>query len=162
MKVLKWLDLHFEELFLTIILIILTCLITMNVILRYVLGTGIAWSEAICRYCLVYSTFFTIGHWIRRENGISVDFVVQIVPQAVRTAFAWIVRVLQVAFFALLFKASITVLKSAFASGTVDGTLGFNMAYIYLACVIGFADALFRSIQVIVLNLKGHAAGKEQ
>lgn len=162
MKALKWIDLHFEELLLTVILIILSCLITINVVLRYVLGTGLAWSDAVCRYCLVYSTFLTIGHWVRRENGIGVDFIVQIVPPAVRHVFAWIVRIFQLLFFALLLRASIRVLGSTYASGTVDGTMGFNMAYIYLACVIGFADALIRSIQVIVLNLMNKSTGKEQ
>lgn len=162
MKALKWIDLHFEEFLLTVILIILSCLITVNVVLRYILGTGLAWSDAVCRYCLVYSTFLTIGHWVRRENGISVDFIVQIVPPVVSRAFAWIVRIFQLIFFALLFSASIRVFKSTYASGTVDGTMGFNMAYIYLACVIGFADALIRSIQVIILNLTKKSTGKEQ
>ncbi len=153
MKVLKWLDLHFEEFCLTVLLIILTVLITANVIFRYILGSGITWSEAVCRYCLVYSTFFTIGHWVRRSSGISVDFILQIVPKNVAVIMSWIVRVLQVIFFALLLKASISVLQATYQSGTVDGTMGFNMAYIYFACVIGFTNAFIRSIQVIILNL---------
>ncbi|MGN8819203.1 TRAP transporter small permease [Oribacterium sp. HCP28S3_H8] len=153
MKALKWVDLHFEELVLTVFLIILSVLITVNVVLRYILGSGLTWSEAVCRYCLVYSTFFTIGHWIRRSSGISVDFVLQIVPHSVNSLFCWIVRVMQILFFGFLFISSIRVFCSVYASGTTDGTMGFNMAYIYLACVFGFLDALIRSIQVIILNL---------
>ncbi|HAE45374.1 MAG TPA: TRAP transporter small permease [Lachnospiraceae bacterium] len=153
MKALKWVDLHLEELCLTVLLLVLTCLVTVNVVLRYILGSGLTWSEAICRYCLVYSTFFTIAHWVRRGSGIAVDFVVQLVPKSVADIFGWIVRIIMIAFFAILFKSSISVLKSVYASGTTDGTLGFNMAYIYLACVIGFADALIRSIQVFILEL---------
>lgn len=153
MKVLKWLDLHLEEACLTVFLIVLTVLVTTNVVLRYIFGTGLTWSEAICRYCLVYSTFLTIAHWVRRNSGIGVDFVIQIVPKQAANVIEWIVKALQVLFFLLLFKSSVTVLKTTYASGTVDGTLGFNMAYIYLACCIGFFDALVRSIQVIVLAL---------
>lgn len=154
MKVLKWLDLHLEEVFLTILLIILTVLMMTNVILRYVLGSGLTWSEAICRYCLVYSTFFTIAHWVRRSNGISVDFIVQIIPKSAAAVLHWIVLIIQVVFFAILFQASIRVLHTTYLAGTVDGSLGFSMAYVYFACVIGFADALVRSIQVIILNLR--------
>ncbi len=153
MKALKWVDLHFEELCLTVLLLVLTCLVTVNVVLRYILGSGLTWSEAICRYCLVYSTFFTIAHWVRRGSGIAVDFVVQLVPKSVANIFNWAVRIIMIVFFAVLFRSSINVLKNVYASGTTDGTLGFNMAYIYLACVIGFADALIRSIQVFVLEL---------
>ena len=153
MKALKWLDLHLEEACLTALLIVLTLLVTANVVLRYIFGTGLTWSEAICRYCLVYSTFFTIGHWVRRSNGISVDFILQLVPKNVAEVMKWIVRILQIAFFFVLFKSSISVLKGTYASGTVDGTLGFNMAYIYFACCIGFCDALIRSVQVFILSL---------
>lgn len=153
MKVLRWLDLHLEEACLTVCLIVLTVLVTTNVVLRYIFGTGLTWSEAICRYCLVYSTFLTIAHWVRRNSGICVDFVIQIVPKQVASALKWIVKAVQIVFFFLLFKASISVLQTTYASGTVDGTLGFNMAYIYFACCIGFCDALIRSIQVFVLGL---------
>ncbi len=153
MKVLKWLDMHVEEVFLTILLLVLTVLVTANVVLRYIWGTGLTWSEAVCRYCLVYSTFFTIGHWVRRNNGICVDFVLQVIPKSAAGILRWIVKILQIAFFFVLFKASISVLQATYASGTVDGTMGFNMAYIYLACCIGFADALIRSIQVFILDL---------
>jgi len=153
MKALKWLDLHFEEMFLTILLIVLTSLMTVNVILRYVMGSGITWSEAICRYCLVYSTFFTIAHWVRRGNGICVDFVLQIAPKSIVDILRWLVYVLQIVFFGFLFISSLRVLSKTYATGTVDGTLGFNMAYIYLACCIGFCDATIRSIQVFILNL---------
>ncbi len=153
MKALKWLDLHFEEMFLTIFLIVLTSLMTVNVILRYVLGSGITWSEAICRYCLVYSTFFTIAHWVRRGSGICVDFVLQIAPKSIVDILHWLVYVLQIVFFGFLFISSLRVLSKTYATGTVDGTLGFNMAYIYLACCIGFCDATIRSIQVFILNL---------
>lgn len=153
MKVVKWLDLHLEEVCLTAFLIVLTVLVTANVVLRYIFGTGLTWSEAICRYCLVYSTFFTIGHWVRRNNGICVDFVMQIAPTQVTAIMKWIVKILQIVFFFLLFKSSVSVLKATYASGTVDGTLGFNMAYIYFACCIGFFDALIRSIQVTILDL---------
>ena len=103
MKVLKWLDLHFEEACLTVFLIALTVLVTMNVVLRYIFGTGLTWSEAICRYCLVYSTFLTIAHWVRRNSGICVDFILQIVPKQVAAVLKWIVKVLQIVFFFLLF-----------------------------------------------------------
>ena len=153
MSILKWLDDHFEEFFLTIFLIVLTCLVTANVVLRYILGSGITWSEAICRYCLVYSTFFSIAHWVRRSSGIAVDALVQILPSAVQNILHWIVRVIIIVFFAILFKSSIGVLKSVGASGTTDGTLGFSMTYIYFACCIGFLDALVRSIQVFIIDL---------
>ena len=90
---------------------------------------------------------------MRRNNGICVDFVLQVIPKSAAGILRWIVKILQIAFFFVLFKASISVLQATYASGTVDGTMGFNMAYIYLACCIGFADALIRSIQVFILDL---------
>lgn len=153
MKILKWIDLHIEEVFLTIFLILLTCLIMANVILRYVFGSGLNWAEAVCRYCLVYSCFFSIAHWVRRSSGICVDALVNILPTNVQDILDWIVRLVMVLFFGALLAASVKVMQDVALSGMIDGTMGFSMRYIYFACCIGFFDAFVRSIQVVILKL---------
>ncbi len=162
MKALKWIDLHIEEVFLTIFLIALTCLIMANVILRYVFGSGLNWAEAMCRYCLVYSCFFSIAHWIRRCNGISVDALVNVLPEQVREVLSWIVQFFMIVFFGILLIASVRVMKDVSLSGMIDGTMGFSMSYIYFACCIGFFDALIRSIQVFVIRLTGKDRKEDQ
>lgn len=155
MKVLKWIDLHIEEAFLTVFLIALTCLIMANVILRYAFGSGLSWAEAVCRYCLVYSCFFSISHWVRRSSGICVDALVNVLPGGIQDILDWIVRFFMILFFGVLLIASVRVMNDVALSGMIDGTMGFSMRYIYFACCVGFFDAFVRSIQVLVLKLTG-------
>ena len=144
MKALKWVDLHLEELCLTVLLLVLTCLVTVNVVLRYILGSGLTWSEAICRYCLVYSTFFTIAHWIRRGSGIAVDFVVQLVPKSVANIFNWIVRIKNKNFWLTVIPALlllVQVVMNVFGVNLDLGELGnrllavVNAAFAFLAAL---------------------------
>jgi TRAP-type C4-dicarboxylate transport system permease small subunit len=154
MKVLKWLDLHLEEVILTLCLCVLTTLTSTNVVLRYIFNTSLIWSDEICKDCLIYSCFFSIGWWIRRKNGICVDALVQIFHVKVKFFLSCIVQLIIVGFLILAFKASVTVLRGIAASGQVSGTLQISMVYVYITPVAGFGLALFRSVQVLILGLK--------
>jgi TRAP-type C4-dicarboxylate transport system permease small subunit len=154
MKALKWLDLHFEEVILAICLCVLTILTSVNVVLRYIFNTSLTWSDEICKDCLIYSCFFSIGWWIRRKNGIAVDALVQLFPLKVKSVLAWVVQFILIGFLVLAFRASVTVLRGVAASGQVSGTLQISMVYVYVTPAAGFGLALFRAIQVLVLEVK--------
>jgi TRAP-type C4-dicarboxylate transport system permease small subunit len=154
MKVLKWLDLHLEEVILIFCLCLLTVLTNVNVVLRYIFNTSLTWSDEICKSCLIYSCFFSIGWWIRRKNGIAVDALIQLLPPRIKSVFAWMVQFILIGFFILAFRASIAVLRGVAASGQVSGTLQISMVYIYVTPVAGFGLAIFRSVQILVLGFK--------
>ena len=82
MKVLRWLDHHVEELFLSVFLLTLIILTSANVVLRYVFNSGLTWSDEICKYCLIFSGFISISCWIRHKSGICVDALAQVGPGA--------------------------------------------------------------------------------
>ena len=55
MRIVKWLDDNLEEFFMIILLITLTCVMMLQVVMRYVFKTPLSWAEEACRYCFVYS-----------------------------------------------------------------------------------------------------------
>ncbi|MDR2738325.1 MAG: TRAP transporter small permease [Treponema sp.] len=160
MKALKWLDLHLEEVILTICLCALTVLTSVNVVLRYIFNTSLTWSDEICKDCLIYSCFFSIGWWIRRKNGIAVDALVQFLPLKIKSVFSWTVQFILIGFLILAFRASVTVLQGVAASDQVSGTLQISMVYVYITPAAGFGLALFRSVQVLILEFKKSRRGK--
>ncbi len=151
MKVLKWVDLHLEEAILTICLLGLTCLVSLNALLRYVFNSSLTWSDEVCKYCLIYSGFISIGWWIRRNKGISVDALIQILPGSVKKILGIIVQIIVLLFFLLCFKGSVNVMNSMAESGQVSGTLQISMTYVYMAPVLGFGLAVIRCIQMFIL-----------
>lgn len=154
MKVLKWLDQNLEEVLLAALLVVLTSLITLNVILRYALGSGITWSEEVCRYTLVFSCFISIPHWVRRGSGIAVDLVVQMAPEKVKKILRICTTTLTLLFFAFLFTASVSLFFSVAATGQRSGAITWlEMKWVYTAPIIGFGLAAIRGIQALGLLL---------
>ncbi|MDR1278680.1 MAG: TRAP transporter small permease [Treponema sp.] len=160
MKVLKWLDLYLEEAILLICVCVLTTLTSANVVLRYIFNTSLTWSDEICKVCLIYSCFFSIGWWVRRKNGLALDALVQLFSPKVKSILAWVVQFILIGFLILAFRASIAVLRGVAASGQVSGTLQISMVYVYITPVAGFGLAIFRSLQVLVLELRKDRGGK--
>ncbi len=162
MKVLKWIDKHMEEAFLSVFLLTLIVLTSANVILRYVFNSGLTWSDEICKYCLIFSGFISIGYWVRNKNGICVDALVQVLPEGIRKGLNIITQILVLCFFIWMFRSSVNVIKSVAKSGQVSGTLQISMVYIYMAPVFGFGLAVLRMVQVIVLDLMKLKRGGNQ
>jgi TRAP-type C4-dicarboxylate transport system permease small subunit len=157
-KILTWLDKHIELIFLTCFLIIITCLTTINIVLRYVFDSGIIWSTEICKYCLIYSGFFSIGWWLRWDKSILVNVVTQKLPQNFQYIFEIVAKIITIYFLAICTRGAINVLKSVIASGEVSGTLQISLGYLYMAPLIGFSWALFRSVQNFILTIKKRVA----
>jgi TRAP-type C4-dicarboxylate transport system permease small subunit len=162
MKILKWLDLHLEEAILTVCLCVLTILTSVSVTLRYVFNSSLIWSEEICKWTLVYSTFFSIGWWIRRKNGICMDAFVQLLPQKLKLVLSAFIHIFLICFLVLAFNAAVKVNNIIIESEQISAALQVSMAWASIAPVAGFALALFRALQVVVLSLmdlrKEHAS----
>ncbi len=159
MKMLKWLGKHVEEALLSVFLLTLIVLTSANVILRYIFNSGLTWSDEISKYCLIFSGFTSISYWIRNKSGISVDALVQIMPEKVQKGLRIFAQVIVFLFFAWMFKGSISVLQSVAKSGQVSGTLQISMVYIYMAPVLGFGLAVIRVVQVLALDVLGARKG---
>ena len=163
MKVLRWLDHHVEELFLSVFLLTLIILTSANVVLRYVFNSGLTWSDEICKYCLIFSGFISISCWIRHKSGICVDALAQVVPGPVKMIFQVLVQLIVLAFFLLMFKGAISCWLAIKKSGQVSGTLQIPMTYVNMAPIIGFGLALLREVQNLVLGfVQRKKGGNEQ
>ena len=54
MKILRWLDAHFEEVLLAILLIVIACVSFLQVVIRKVpFIPALTWAEEFCRFCWV-------------------------------------------------------------------------------------------------------------
>lgn len=53
MKVIKWLDEHFEETFLVFFLVLISCITMLQIIARTFFA-ALSWPEEFCRYCWIW------------------------------------------------------------------------------------------------------------
>ena len=150
----KWLDRHLEHSILGVLLAILTILSFMNVVMRYVFGAGLSWSDEVCRYCLVLSGFFSLPCWIRYKSGIRVDLLINMFPEKLRTGFEFTCNIMMIIFLVILLKGTIDVHHTVSRVNQLTPALQLPKAYLYAAVAAAFSLAIVRYVQVIIMDIR--------
>ena len=71
MKIIKWLDLHFEEFFMVVFLVLITVVSLMQVIVRNIeVIPSLTWAEEFCRFCWIGSVFLSLPYTIRNISRL--------------------------------------------------------------------------------------------
>lgn len=154
MKVLKWLDEHFEEALLVILLALICCVELAQVICRNVsFIDSLQWSDEFCRFCWIWTVFLSLPYTIRKGNMLRVNVLVDLFPPKVRSVFGIAVEALVCASMLLLGVNSVTVVQGILASGETSPAMLWPMWIIYSVLIVGFLLGAVRSIQQIVLKV---------
>ena len=148
------LDEHFEEYLLGVLLILLTTVMFVQVVMRYVFGSSLSWAEEFCRYIFVYTTFLTIGYCIKRGSMLRVDILVNYLPNAVCTALNFAIQVISLLLFSILFYYSFKVVNIVNASNQLSPAMQIPFSAVYFSTIIGFGLAVLRTVQRLVMMCK--------
>jgi TRAP-type C4-dicarboxylate transport system permease small subunit len=149
-----WLDEHLEETVLIILLIAITLLTGMQVVMRKVFQNPLTWSEELCRFCFVWSGFWGIGYFIRKECAIRITTLVSAMPPTVQRLMNIAADLISIAFFALFLQASFVAVQQVHASGQVSPAMGLPISILYFGALLGFLFALIRMIQALCSEIK--------
>ncbi len=66
-KVLHFLDEHFEEMMLVILLAVMTASIFYQVVMRYVFNSAPSWTEELCRYSFIWCAYFGVSLGVKAK-----------------------------------------------------------------------------------------------
>ena len=149
MKVIKWLDEHFEETFLVIFLVLISCITMLQIIARTFFA-ALSWPE---EYCWIWSVFISLPYTMRKGNMLRVNVLVDLLPTKVRNAINIVIDLINTVVMALFFTGSITVIQNALNSGRTSPAMELPMAAVYICLLIGFGLGVLRGIQQIVLHV---------
>mgnify|MGYP000963276912 FL=1 len=72
------------------LLVFLTILLSLQVFARFVLGTGVSWSEELSRYIYVWSIYFGCVLATKEDKHIRVTAQLDLLPKKVKN---WIVSI---------------------------------------------------------------------
>ncbi|MGB9812122.1 MAG: TRAP transporter small permease [Thermovenabulum sp.] len=147
MKILKWLDEHFEEYVLSMLLALISCVMMLQVIMRYVFNSSLSWAEELSRYAFVWSAFLSIGYTIKKRTILKVDTFVEILPKGIKKIVKILVALTITIFFIYLFVNSLPAVNRIYLSKQISPAMGIPMYIIYSSTSIGFFLAIVRSIQ---------------
>ncbi|MDK2870877.1 MAG: C4-dicarboxylate transporter, DctQ subunit [bacterium] len=154
MNVIRWLDQHLEEFILGLLLVLISCVMLLQVFMRYVVGASLSWAEEFCRYLFVWSSLLSIGYSIRKKTILRVDSLVEAMPLRIKRWFRIAIEVVVLVFFLYLFIKAIPVVEMIRKSGQRSPAMEIPMYLVYLSAIVGFFLAVIRSIQSLIEMVK--------
>ncbi|MBC7330916.1 MAG: TRAP transporter small permease [Synergistetes bacterium] len=154
MNVIRWLDQHLEEFILGLLLVLISCVMLLQVFMRYVVGASLSWAEEFCRYLFVWSSLLSIGYSIREKTILRVDSLVEAMPLRIKRWFRIAIEVVVLVFFLYLFIKAIPVVEMIRKSGQRSPAMEIPMYLVYLSAIVGFFLAVIRSIQSLIEMVK--------
>jgi TRAP-type C4-dicarboxylate transport system permease small subunit len=154
MRAAKWFDEHLEETFLVIFLVMISCVMLLQVFMRKVLNSSLSWPEEFCRYCYVWTVFFSLGFTVRQGNMLRVGVVMDLLPKLLRKLSAILVNALCLVIFTVFFVNSISVVKVLKEIGQTSTAMRLPMYIVYFCTFIGFGFAVLRTVQALYKQVK--------
>ena len=157
MKVLRWLDEHLEEVILIVLLILLTSIMSIQVVMRKVFNNSLVWSEELVRYMFVWSTFISVSYCIRKDATIRIDQAVELLPKGstIKKIIIIFVKLIMFAFVLFAFYFSIEIVKGALESGQKSSAMRLPMWIVQISVPIGMGLSIIRMIQSLRLGAAG-------
>lgn len=146
----------FEEKVILVLFISLTVLSIVQVIMRYIIGQSLGWSEEAMRYIYVWMCLLGISAAVKNNNHIKIVMLVNLLPEKVRK---WIDLAGDLLF---------TLVSLIFILYGVRMVLGFwefpqkspameiPLAYIYAALPLGFFLTCLRMLQKYINRFKAN------
>ncbi len=87
MKVLKFLDDKFEMSICVVLMSTMSLLLFVQVIMRYVVGRSLSWSEELSRYLFIFFVYAGISYGVRMKRHVRVEAFTLWLPERTQ---AWI------------------------------------------------------------------------
>lgn len=161
MKFLKWMDQHFEEAVLVLLLMVITFDTVAQVFCRYVVQHSLSWPEELSRYCFVFSGFFSLGFCVRKGNMLKIDLLLTVVPEKMKKYINYFSMAVFGVVTCYLFYGSCSQWLKSFSSATRTSAMQIPMKAIFFVPVLGFALAIVRVVQYFVMEFSHKREEKE-
>jgi TRAP-type C4-dicarboxylate transport system permease small subunit len=160
-KILKWLDINLEPLFIMVIFIVMTSLITLQVIKRFIYGSGFAWGEEFSVFMFVWIVFLGISYAFRNNRQIGVHFLRDLLPEKIRKVLVVFVEISMFVLMLVFLKGAISNVQAVAKFGDKVQSVPISLNILYYAAVSGYSLSLVRLVQSVVWKVKRFNASYE-
>lgn len=152
---LKKFFLNMDDIIASISVILIIAITVLGVFMRFVVGDPLKWTEEASLALFVWLTFFGASSVMKRDEHISIDFLVEISPKPVQKLLVWfkyivVMLVLIIVFMVLGYELA------AHAWAKITPILRIHYTFIDLAVPAGGLLAAIQLIRSILKNKKNH------
>ncbi|MGD9808763.1 MAG: TRAP transporter small permease [Deferribacterales bacterium] len=162
MKILHYLDEHFEEAVLVVLLSAMSIIIGVQIFMRYVVQESLTWSEELARYLFIWVSYIGVSYAVKRHAHIRVEAAVMFMPPKVKKYVYIFSNVIFLVFALMVVKEGFILSMKIFNFGQSSPAMGIPMGYVYLAPAVGFLLVFIRLIQSLIKNIKELNVKEEQ
>jgi TRAP-type C4-dicarboxylate transport system permease small subunit len=151
MKVMNWLDKHLEEYILIVLSICTVIIVFTQVVMRYVFGESLTWSEEVARYVFIWMIYVGISYGVQKEKHLGVDAFPMLFEKKGRiiidmiASFSFFIFAVVMTYFGLDIVLKVTRESAA---------LELPLEWVYAAPVVGMILTSIRLIQKLVRLVK--------
>ena len=136
---------------------LMTALVCLQFITRYILNDSVSWTEELAVYCLIVVVFVGSAACVRRSRHIQVNFLYRYLPKPLGKLCSALVDLLQIAFFCY-----VAWLFSRYALAVNNEpmtTIQWNKSHVYWLAFAGMLLMALRSIQTTYMHWRqGYSA----
>jgi TRAP-type C4-dicarboxylate transport system permease small subunit len=149
----RWLDEHFEETILIVLLVAITFLTGLQVLMRRAFNSPLSWSEELCRYCFMWSGFIGVAYCIRKRCEVQIDTFLNLFAGWKRQAMVILGESVCLFMYSAFFYATAVIIRKAVASRQISPAIGIPNYVIYAGALLAFGLAVLRQAQNLVRDL---------
>lgn len=160
-KVWNWLDENLESVLCVVMMSVMTILIFVQVVMRYVFGNSLSWSEELARYCFIWLIYLGTSYGCRHMQHIKIDAALLVFPKKVRPYIVILGDLCVLAFAVYILITGIKLTELQILYDKKSPAMEISMICVNLAPVVGFALVILRQVQVIWKRIAQLGKGEE-
>ncbi len=150
MKVLRWLDKHFEETLMMTLLSLMVIIMGAQVFMRYVVGRSLGWPEELSRYLFVWISFLGMSYAIRTDTSLKIDILYNVIPK-LKLPLIVVGDLIYLGFCLFMIGPGISAIKRLITSNQLSSALQLPIWIVYLSFLIGIVLSVLRLVQKFAL-----------
>lgn len=154
MSILRWLDKNIEEFLMVVFLGLMTCIMGVQIGMRYIFNNSLVWSEEFTRYLFIWSAFISISYCIKNGISIKIEQFYNLVPKSAQKVIKIIENVIMLLFFIYIFKFSLEIVRAAYLNNQRSPAMGLPIYLVRMSTVVGFFLCIVRLVQNLFKLLK--------
>ena len=154
---------HLEEIFLLPSLVFSVVLVFSQVVMRYVFGNSLSWSEELARYLFVWQTWLGVSYSAKKRSHLRITFIKDRLSPSAQRKLEIVVTAVWIAFALFVAVKGFSLAARVYGFNQRSSALRMPMAYVHLAVPIGCSLMIIRLVENTVKDFfisKLHVGGE--
>lgn len=160
MKVLKWIDEHFEEALISVIICVISVLMMAQIILRTFFNASLSFSDEACRYLFIWAAGLGISYATKKEAHLRMDILPNLFKKLEKPLIV-VCDIALIVFAVYLMRPGLNVLSQLAATGQRAASTHVPMYVVYASMWVGLALSIVRIIERYIKLLLRRSSHKE-